>query len=100
MELVLPGVPNAFPGQNLKVQKRLCEEAGFTVLHAAEAYRHMDFYTMEAFIWFARVIPWEFAGFSVEACYDRLLAEDAILHRDGKIRGTVHRYCIAARSIS
>ncbi len=100
VELVLPGVPNAFPGQNLRVQKRLCEEAGFTVLHAAEAYRHMDFYTMEAFIWFARVIPWEFAGFSVDACYDRLLAAEAILHRDGRIRGTVHRYCIAARSIS
>lgn len=94
VELVLPGMPNAFPGQNLTEQRRCCEEAGFTILHAAEAYRHMDFYTMEAFIWFARVIPWEFPGFSVEACYDRLLKTEEILQREGRIRGTVHRYCI------
>ncbi|MBQ8402740.1 MAG: methyltransferase domain-containing protein [Clostridia bacterium] len=99
VELVLPGVPNAFPGQNLAVQRKCCEDAGFTILYAAEAYRHMDFYTMEAFIWFAGVIPWEFPGFSVEVCYDRLSVAEEILHRDGRIRGTVHRYCIAARSI-
>lgn len=97
VELVLPGVLNAFPGQNLQVQKQLCEEAGFAVLYAAEAYRHMDFYTVEAFIWFARVIPWEFPGFSVEACYDRLVKAEEILQREGRIRGTVHRYCIVGR---
>lgn len=100
VELVLPDTPNQFPGQNLKEQKKCCEEAGFAVLHSAEAWRHMDFYTMEAFIWFACVIPWEFVDFSVERCYDRLLAAEEVLRCDGRLRCTTHRYCIAARSMA
>lgn len=48
-------------------------------------------------MWFARVIPWEFPGFSVDACLDRLLLAQQILERDGVISGTIHRFLLAAR---
>ena len=51
---------------------------------------------MGAFVWFARIIQWEFPGFSVEACFDRLCAMQEKLERDGKIQGAIHRYLLIA----
>ena len=38
-----------------------------------KVYTAIEFYDIGAFVWFARIIEWEFVGFSVDACYDRLL---------------------------
>ena len=48
----------------------------------------------------ARIIEWEFPGFSVENCFDRLLRLQSVLETDGKIEGTTHRFLIAARKRS
>lgn len=42
-------------------------------------------------------VEWEFPGFSVEACRDRLYAAQAMLERDGVLQGTTHRYLLIAR---
>ena len=42
----------------------------------------------------ARIIEWEFPGFSVENCFDRLLRLQSVLETDGKIEGTTHRFRI------
>ena len=97
--MVLPEEPQPFPVHTLARQVEKCRESGLQVEYAAEAFRHMDFYDMEAFIWFARVIPWEFPGFSVENCREALEAMEKRLAEEGKIRGTTHRFCIAARRI-
>lgn len=49
-----------------------------------------------ALVWFARVIEWEFPGFSVDACAGRLLAAQQMLERDGCIEGRIHRILLAA----
>ena len=72
-------------------------KAGFTVLTADEAFRPIRFYDVGAFVWFARIIEWEFPGFSVENCFDRLLRLQSVLETDGRIEGTTHRFLIAAR---
>lgn len=97
VRLVLPETEESFPAHTLALQVGKCRESGMEILYAAEAYRHMDFYDIEAFIWFAKIIPWEFTGFSVDRCYDALCAAEESIRRDGKIRGTTHRFCIAAR---
>ncbi len=96
-ELLLPGTPRPFPGLNLKEQARRFEEAGFTVLRGEEAFRPIRFFDVGALVWFARVIPWEFPDFSVDACLPRLLEAQALLERRGSIEGRIHRYLIAAR---
>ena len=73
------------------------EAAGFQILRGEEAYRPIRFYDVGAFVWFARVNPWEFPGFSVERCFDRLLSLQEDLQRDGVIEGTIHRYLLVAR---
>lgn len=97
VELVLPGTAKPFPHLNLAEQRRNFENAGFTIVQAEEAYRPIIFYDVGAFVWFARVIEWEFPGFSVDRCFDRLLKMQELIDRDGKIEGTIHRYLIIAK---
>lgn len=51
---------------------------------------------MGALVWFARIIEWEFPGFSVESCAERLLAAQNMLERDGCIEGRIHRILLVA----
>lgn len=97
VERVLPGTPKPFPGKNLREQRAAFEQAGFRILRGEEAYRPILFYDAGAFVWFARIIEWEFPGFSVDRCFDRLLALQGEIERDGQLRGTIHRYLILAR---
>ncbi|MGN0764637.1 MAG: class I SAM-dependent methyltransferase [Aristaeellaceae bacterium] len=96
-ELLLPGTGKPFPGLNAAEQARRFREAGFTVLRQEEAFRPIRFFDVGALVWFARVIPWEFPGFSVEACFDRLLEAQRILNEKGEIRGMTHRFLLVAR---
>lgn len=96
VELVLPQAEKPFPHLNLAEQRRRFEAAGFQILQAEEAWRPIIFYDVGAFVWFARVIEWEFPGFSVDHCFEQLLKMQETVQKDGKIEGTIHRYLIVA----
>ncbi len=99
-DLVLKVLPDAeipFPGHHLSVQRKAVEEAGFEILQADEAFLPIRFFDVGAFVWFARIIQWEFPGFSVDRCFDRLLKLQEQIEADGRIEGTTHRYLIVAR---
>lgn len=100
VEMVLPGVEKPFPHENLREQRTGFTDSGFEILQADEAFSPISFYDVGAFVWFARIIEWEFPGFSVDRCFDRLLQLQEIIERDGKITGTTHRYLIVARKDS
>lgn len=97
VERVLPGTPKPFPHMNLREQRAAFERAGFQILRGEEVYRPILFYDTGAFVWFARIIEWEFPGFSVDRCFDRLRAVQEEIQRDGRVQGTIHRYLIIAR---
>lgn len=99
VEMVLPGTDKPFPHLNLKEQRRVFENAGFHIIKAKEAYRPIRFYDVGAFVWFARIIEWEFPGFSVERCFDKLLNMQKVIEEKGEIKGTVHRYFIVAKKM-
>ena len=96
VDMVLPGTEKPFPHLHLKKQREAFEDAGFQILRAEEAFRTITFYDVGAFVWFARIIEWEFPGFSVDRCFENLLKMHRIIEKDGKIAGTVHRYLIVA----
>ena len=98
VELVLPGAEKPFPHENLREQSARLRDAGFEILQADEAFSPICFYDVGAFVWFARIIEWEFPGFSVDRCFDRLLEVQEHIEREGKISGTTHRYLIVARN--
>ncbi len=97
VEMVLPNIEKPFPHMNLKEQKKVFEEAGFQVVEGKEAYLPIKFYDVGAFVWFARIIEWEFPGFSVDRCFEQLLKMHKMIKDKGSIEGTTHRYLIVAK---
>ena len=97
VDAVLPEAEKPFPHNNLKEQREAFEKAGFDILRGEEAFCPIRFFDAGAFVWFARIIEWEFPGFSVEKCFDRLLQLQKTLETDGIIEGTTHRFLIVAR---
>ena len=96
VEMVLPGTKKPYPHLNLKEQRKAFEKTGFQIVQAKEAFRPIIFYDVGAFVWFARIIEWEFPEFSVDRCFENLLKLHRIIENDGKITGTIHRYLIVA----
>ena len=97
VELLLPGTAMPFPEQYLRIAREKFEQAGFTILEAQEAFPPICFYDVGALVWFARIIEWEFPGFSVERCRERLLALQDALEKDGHIEGMTHRFMLVAQ---
>ena len=97
VRMVLPDAKMPFPGLHLSVQKKAFENAGFEILQADEAFRPIRFFDVGAFVWFARIIEWEFPGFSVDRCFGSLLNMQEEIEKNGMIEGTTHRYLIAAQ---
>ena len=97
VRMVLPDLEEPFSDLNLSVQRGAFERAGFEILRAEEFFGNICFYDVGAFVWFARIIEWEFSGFSVDLCFDRLLKLQEQIDEKGVIKGTTHRYLIVAR---
>lgn len=97
VELLLPGTEKPFPHNTLEKQREVFERRGFTILRAEEAFRPIRFFDVGALVWFARVLPWEFPGFSVDRCLERLLLAQRQLEEQGEISGTIHRFLLIAK---
>lgn len=97
VDLLLPGTEMPYPEQYLKkaVEKFRC--AGFEILQSQEAFPKIRFYDVGALVWFARIIEWEFPGFSVEACLDHLIKAQQMLDEEGVIEALTHRFLLVAQ---
>ena len=72
-------------------------EAGFEITRSAETYRTIRFFDTGALVWFAKIIEWEFRGFSVEKSLDRLIEVQRMIEDGGYVGGKTHRFLISAR---
>ena len=96
VEMVLPGTQPPFPHMNLKEQKKYLRRLGSVLYVQKKRIDQFYFIDVGAFVWFARIIQWEFPGFSVECCFEKLVEMQKILEKNGEIQGTIHRYLIVA----
>ena len=94
--LLDPVPPLPFPEQYLETARKKLEIAGFSIVEAMEAFPPIRFWDIGALVWFARIIEWEFPGFSVADCQRQLFQAQDILEQRGEIVGTTHRYLLAA----
>ena len=97
IRLLCPDAVKLFQNANLNYQLKLFQNEGFSITLGEKAYRLIKFYDVGALVWFARIIEWEFQGFSVENNYDQLIKAQRILEQNGSIEGTIHRYLIVAQ---
>lgn len=98
VELLLPeqkSVP--FPEQYVQLVCKKFVEAGFEVEQQQECFRPIRFFDVGALVWFARILEWEFPGFSVERCLPELLGAQAQLEREGYLEGKTHRFLLVAK---
>ncbi|MDD2578706.1 MAG: class I SAM-dependent methyltransferase [Eubacteriales bacterium] len=87
-----------FPAFMLKNETAALRAAGFEILFEQEAFPPVQFFDVGAFVYFAKIIEWEFPGFSVEKAWNELLVMQQEIERHGKIQGTEHRFVIMARN--
>lgn len=97
VELLLPGTEIPFPDLTLERVAEEFKRNGFHILLGQEAFRPIKFYDVGALVWFARVIEWEFPGFSVDRCFSRLWEAQRILEKNGCVEGTIHRFLLTAQ---
>jgi SAM-dependent methyltransferase len=90
-------IPMPFPEQTLSITAGKFEKAGFRILRAEEAFRPIRFFDVGALVWFARILPWEFPGFSVETHLENLRNAQRRLEAEGSLNGTIHRFLLVAR---
>lgn len=86
-----------FPEQYLDITERKFREAGFEILKGEECFRPIRFFDVGALVWFARIIQWEFPGFSVEKNLEGLKKAQSLLEEQGRIEGRIHRFLLTAR---
>lgn len=96
VELLCGDLPLPFPEQELEITKNKFTAAGFEIRGAMEAFRSIELMDVGALVWFARIIQWEFPGFSVDTHMEGLLRAQGVLERRGSIAGSTHRFFLAA----
>ena len=96
VDLLLPDTALPFPEQYLEKAGKKFTDIGFQILQSQEAFPIIKFFYVGALVWFARIIEWEFPGFSVESCFENLYKAQQILDKEGTIEASTHRYLLAA----
>ncbi|MCL2402601.1 MAG: class I SAM-dependent methyltransferase [Oscillospiraceae bacterium] len=75
-----------------KSNQKLVESAGFAVIQSGEHFQMVRFLDVGAAVYCAKIIEWEFPGFSVERFFDALLNLQNILEKQGYIEACWHRF--------
>ena len=97
VQLLLGQTPLPFPEQYLHIVSEQFSKVGFEILGGQECFSSIRFFDVGALVWFARIIEWEFPGFSVDRCREALFMAQEKLEHDGCLEGKTHRFFLAAK---
>lgn len=98
-ERLIQGYVPLFPDHDLAHNAALLERAGFAVMRREECFPTLRFYDLGAVVYFAKIISWEFPGFTVATCLERLRPLQDELTRTGAILSTEHRFLLVAQKL-
>jgi len=91
-KFLIDGFKPPFIHHNLATNHSLLHDAGFTVLQSGECYPSLKFFDIGAIVYFAKIIEWEFPGFSVQRCFDALLGLQEIIEEKAFVESRGHRF--------
>lgn len=94
---LLPDYEPPYAEHNMRNNARLLREAGFELVTQQEAFPMLRFLDIGALVYFAKVIPWEFPGFSVARCLPVLEQLQAQLDAGSPITSKEHRFLLVAQ---
>lgn len=81
----------------LKYNLDLAQKIGFTIINYDEAYASLKFYDIGALVYYAKIIQWEFPGFSVKKHLKKLKELDKMVEKNGFIDTIEHRFLLIIR---
>lgn len=87
----------SFPDWYLKTSRSKLIEKGFEILFSDESFRTYRFFDVGAVVFYAKIIKWEFPGFSVERCFPLLCTLYEEWKENGFIESKEHRFIIVSR---
>lgn len=96
--LLIPGYRRPYPHNTLKQVAVAFKQAGFQIEQQFESFPYLRFYDVGAIVYYARIISWEFPGFSVERCFDTLYTMHLQIEQQGYVQTNEHRFLIVARN--
>lgn len=97
IQRVLPKQDNRNNKKVLSYAIKEAEELDFQILDAKEVMTPLLFYDLGAFVYFAKIISWEFVGLSVEAHFDRLLTMQKEIEANGYLQGSEHHFLLVLK---
>lgn len=97
---LLPGFTPSYPQHDLAHSRTALQKQGFAILEAIEQFPALRFTGADALVTFAKIIEWEFPGFSVEASLEPLLALHQQVARQGCIQSREHRFFLVCQKPS
>lgn len=95
---LFPGYPGSFVGFNLENELPHFRAEGFRVMASHQAYLQGRFLDVGAFCFQASVCPWEFPGFSVDRCQEKLFQFQKQVEELGFLPTLEHRFLIVAKN--
>ncbi|WP_240472903.1 class I SAM-dependent methyltransferase [Paenibacillus sanguinis] len=75
------------------------QEQGFNIHQAEEALCPLRFFDVGAIVYFAKIIEWEFPGFSVEDSFEDLLRCHLEIETQGWVESIEHRFVLVAQKL-
>ena len=92
------GIERVVDTFSLKSEVKKFIKEGFDILDSDEYYQNMRYKHIKAVIFMAKIIVWEFPGFSVRKCIDSLIEIENEIERIGYINSTEHRFFFVAKN--
>lgn len=94
---LIDGFPSQFQEHNLERYLKISTELGLELEKAEECFPLLKFYDIDALVYYAKIIQWEFPGFSVESCFKRLCECHHEIEKNGYIESRQHRFILIIR---
>ncbi len=79
---------------DLESEIKEAQALGFKIVQSDEYFPYLRFFDIGALVYFAKIIEWEFEGFSVDRCLDRLMEMHKQIESEGYIESKEHRYLL------
>jgi len=96
-EALISGFRPAVPDFNLENELPKFRRAGFRIMNRNQCYVKTTFTDIGALCYYAKILPWEFPGFSVESSFKQIKKLYRRLCEKGSIVSTCHRFVITGK---
>ncbi|QEY19590.1 class I SAM-dependent methyltransferase [Psychrobacillus sp. AK 1817] len=86
-----------YPSLNLENETKRFTSEGFAILYEDEYFPSLKFLDVGAIVYYAKIIEWEFPGFTVDSCLERLIELEKVMQLQGYVESYEHRFILVAR---